>query len=129
MPRAELQFVRPDFTKYTAVAEVARAIYREYDPHMHSASLDEVSRQRRRWPHHPNQPAPHFSSHGAPDHPNQAVPHHPSTLSHTPPQPHESNLTPPSTPDPTPSHPAHPPCPIPLPPEEAEVSERSIPKA
>lgn len=42
MPRGELVFVRPDFAKYTAVAEVARAIFREYDPKMTAGSLDEA---------------------------------------------------------------------------------------
>ncbi len=56
MPRAELVFVKPDFAKYTAVAEVARDIWREYDPHMRAASLDEAYldlshylRRRLRW--------------------------------------------------------------------------------
>ncbi|EOD08251.1 putative DNA repair protein DNA polymerase, kappa [Emiliania huxleyi CCMP1516] len=38
----QLVFVRPDFAKYTAVAEVARAIFREYDPKMTAGSLDEA---------------------------------------------------------------------------------------
>lgn len=42
MPAAELVFVRPDFGKYTAVAAVARAIFREYDAQMRSYSLDEA---------------------------------------------------------------------------------------
>lgn len=42
MPRAELTFVPPNFAKYAAVADVARAIFREYDAHMRSFSLDEA---------------------------------------------------------------------------------------
>ena len=41
MPKAELVFVKPDFEKYTAVAEIARAIFREYDPRPRAGSLDE----------------------------------------------------------------------------------------
>ena len=42
MPHAELIFVRPDFQKYTAVAEIARDIFREYDPCFRAGSLDEA---------------------------------------------------------------------------------------
>lgn len=42
MPKAELVFVPPNFAKYAAVAEVARAIFREYDGGMSSYSLDEA---------------------------------------------------------------------------------------
>ena len=42
MPHAELIFVRPDFRKYTAVAEIARDIFREYDPRFRAGSLDEA---------------------------------------------------------------------------------------
>ena len=37
MPSTELVFVRPDFTKYTAVAEVARQ--RDAPPHKHSRCM------------------------------------------------------------------------------------------
>ncbi|KAJ1619100.1 hypothetical protein T492DRAFT_603687 [Pavlovales sp. CCMP2436] len=40
MPNAELIFVPPDFSKYTQA--MARDIFREYDPHMSSYSLDEA---------------------------------------------------------------------------------------
>ena len=43
MPKAELVFVKPDFEKYTAVAEIARAIFREYDPRPRAGSLDEAT--------------------------------------------------------------------------------------
>ncbi|CAM9285164.1 unnamed protein product [Laminaria digitata] len=38
----ELVFVKPDYDKYTQVAEIIRAIFREYDPRMRSYSLDEA---------------------------------------------------------------------------------------
>ncbi|CAM9271352.1 unnamed protein product, partial [Choristocarpus tenellus] len=38
----ELVFVKPDFDKYTKVAEQIRSIFRDYDPHMQSYSLDEA---------------------------------------------------------------------------------------
>ncbi|KAF0719971.1 Aste57867_665 [Aphanomyces stellatus] len=37
-----LVFVSPHFDKYTAVAEQTRAVFREYDPHFISGSLDEA---------------------------------------------------------------------------------------
>lgn len=42
MPSAELVFVKHDFEKYKKVAEVARNIFREYDPDFRSFSLDEA---------------------------------------------------------------------------------------
>jgi nucleotidyltransferase/DNA polymerase involved in DNA repair len=52
----ELVFVRPNFEKYTAVAEIIRTIVREYDPNFKSHSLDEVymdltEAARKRWMH------------------------------------------------------------------------------
>ncbi|CAM9252913.1 unnamed protein product [Ectocarpus fasciculatus] len=38
----ELVFVKPDYEKYTVVAEQIREIFREYDPRMRSYSLDEA---------------------------------------------------------------------------------------
>lgn len=38
----ELVFVKPDYEKYTVVAEQIREIFREYDPRMRSFSLDEA---------------------------------------------------------------------------------------
>ncbi|CAM9394134.1 unnamed protein product [Scytosiphon promiscuus] len=38
----ELVFVKPDYKKYTVVAEQIRDIFREYDPRMRSYSLDEA---------------------------------------------------------------------------------------
>lgn len=38
----ELVFVKPDYQKYTVVAEQIREIFREYDPRMRSYSLDEA---------------------------------------------------------------------------------------
>lgn len=37
-----LQFVKPDFKKYTAIAEQVRAVFREYDENFQAASLDEA---------------------------------------------------------------------------------------
>jgi len=42
MPPDELVFIAPDFSKYTQVAMETREIFREYDPHFHSISLDEA---------------------------------------------------------------------------------------
>ena len=41
-PKAELVFLSPNWPKYSEVAEVARAVWREYDPHVRSHSLDEA---------------------------------------------------------------------------------------
>ncbi|CAM9656177.1 unnamed protein product [Ectocarpus sp. 6 AP-2014] len=38
----ELVFVKPDYEKYTVVAEQIREIFREYDPRMRAYSLDEA---------------------------------------------------------------------------------------
>ena len=39
---AELTFVRPDFSKYTAASRQVRAVLVRYDPHVAMHSLDEV---------------------------------------------------------------------------------------
>lgn len=42
MPKTELVLVRPNYEKYAEVAEIARAIFKEYDPNFRSYSLDEA---------------------------------------------------------------------------------------
>lgn len=42
MPAAELVLVRPNYEKYAEVAEIARSIFKEYDPNFRSYSLDEA---------------------------------------------------------------------------------------
>ena len=45
---AELTFVRPDFSKYTAASRQVRAVLVRYDPHVAMHSLDEVKVGSRR---------------------------------------------------------------------------------
>ena len=38
----ELIFVKPDFTKYSKASQAVQAIFREYDPDVDAASMDEA---------------------------------------------------------------------------------------